>query len=209
MHEQHHLRSSINFAMHKIKPGTLTAGTVKSNFKRAIERFVAGGNTFSFMSSVKGTPAYWKQFLYDVLAMVKQLGIPTYFLILSCAELRWEELPYIINKLNNLGLSEKELKNLSYQERCNLLNNNRVLVARHFQYKAEVFFKEIILDGSLGKTRYYAIRIEFQGRGSPHAHSFIFIFNAPNIQNEADYIEFIKKTINAQLPDHSNDPGLF
>ena len=209
MHEQHHLRSSINFAMHKIKPGTLTAGTVNSNFKRAIEWFVASDNAFSFMSSVKGTPAYWKQFLYDVLAMVKQLGIPTYFLILSCAELRWEELPYIINKLNNLGLSEKELKNLSYQERCNLLNNNRVLVARHFQYKAEVFFKEIILDGSLGKTRYYAIRIEFQERGSPHAHSFIFIFNAPNIQNEANYIEFIKKTINAQLPDHSNDPGLF
>ena len=123
MHEQHHLRSSINFAMHKIKPGTLTAGTVNSNFKRAIEWFVASDNAFSFMSSVKGTPAYWKQFLYDVLAMVKQLGIPTYFLILSCAELRWEELPYIINKLNNLGLSEKELKNLSYQERCNLLNN--------------------------------------------------------------------------------------
>ena len=31
---------------------------------------------------------YWKQLLYDVLAMVKQLGIPTYFLTLSCADLR-------------------------------------------------------------------------------------------------------------------------
>ena len=82
------------------------------------------------MSSVKGTPAYWKQFLYDVLAMVKQLGIPTYILALSYADLRWEELPYIINKLNNLVLSEGELKSLSYQERCNLLNNNPVLVAR-------------------------------------------------------------------------------
>ena len=105
------------------------------------------------MSSVKGTP-YWKQFLYNVLAMVKQLGIPTYFLKLSCADLRWEELPYIINKLNNLGLSEKELKNLSYQERANLLNNNPVLVARHFQYKGEVFFKDIIIEGPLGKTKY-------------------------------------------------------
>ena len=74
VYEQNHLRSSINFAMHKIKPGTLTAGTVKSNFKGTIERFVAKDNAFSFMNSVKGTPAYWKQFLYDVLAMVKQLG---------------------------------------------------------------------------------------------------------------------------------------
>ena len=68
------------------------------------------------MSSVKRTPAYWKQFLYNILAMVKQLGIPTYFLTLPCADLRWEELPYIINRLNNLGPSEEELKNMSYQE---------------------------------------------------------------------------------------------
>ena len=127
--------------MHKIKPATLTAGTVKSNLKRTIERFVASDNTFSFVSSVKGTSSYWKQFLSDVLAMVKHLGIPIYFLTLSCADLRWEELSYIVNKLNNLGLNEKELQNLSYQERCNLLNNNSVLVARHFQYKGKVFFK--------------------------------------------------------------------
>ena len=31
----------------------------------------------------------------------------------------------------------------------------------------------------------------------------------PNIQNEADYIDFIEKTINAQLPNHLNDPELF
>ena len=53
VHEQHHLLSSINFAMLKIKPGTLTAGTVKSNFKGTIEKFVAKDNAFSFMSSVK------------------------------------------------------------------------------------------------------------------------------------------------------------
>ena len=43
--------------MHKINPGTLTEGTVKSNFKGTIEKFVARDNAFSFMSSVKGTPA--------------------------------------------------------------------------------------------------------------------------------------------------------
>ena len=93
--------------MHKIKPGTLTAGTVKSNFKGTIERFVARDKAFLFMSSVKGTLAYWKQFLYDVLVMVKELGIPTYFLTLSCADLRWEELPYIINKLKTLDFATR------------------------------------------------------------------------------------------------------
>ena len=61
-----------------------------------------------------------KQFLLDVLTNVKQLGIPAYLLIMSCADLRLEEVPYIINKLNNQGISGKELKNISYRKLCNL-----------------------------------------------------------------------------------------
>ena len=64
-------------------------------------------------------------------------------------------------------LKIRNYKNLSYQERCNLLIDNPVLIARHFQYKVEVFFKEIILDGLLRKKKYYVIHIEIQERGSP------------------------------------------
>ena len=78
------MRSSINFDMHKFKPGTLTAEKVQSNFKGTVEWFVVMDNAFSFMNSVKGSPPYWEQFLYDVLAMVKQLGIPTYSDIVMC-----------------------------------------------------------------------------------------------------------------------------
>ena len=58
--------------------------------------------------------------------MVKQLWTVTYLLTFSCTHLRREEFPYINNKLNKLGLSDEKLKNLSYKERCNLLNNNPV-----------------------------------------------------------------------------------
>ena len=93
--------------MHKIKKLALIAGRAffkkKIDFTETVERFVTGDNAFPFISSIQGTAAYWKQFLYDLLAMVKQSGIPTYFLTLSYADLRWEEPPYIINKLNNLS----------------------------------------------------------------------------------------------------------
>ena len=59
------------------------------NIKGTFKRFVVQDNVFSFMSSVKAKPAQWKQFLYNVLAMTKQLGIPLYFLRFSCANLRW------------------------------------------------------------------------------------------------------------------------
>ena len=194
VHDQRHLRLSINLDMTKIKPVTLTAGMVTNTLKGTIEKFVASDNAFSFLSSVKGTPAYWKRFSYDVLAMVKQLGIPTYFLTLSYADLRWEELPYIIiNKLNNLGFSDEELKNLSHQELCNLLNYNPVLVTWW----------------SIGKNKILWYTYWISRKGSQHVCWFIWIFNAPNIQNETAYTDFTEKTINAQLPDHLKGPELF
>ena len=59
------------------------------------------------------------------------------------------------------------------------------------------------------QKKYYALHIEFQEKGSPHFHSFIWIFNAPHIEREAAYIEFLEKTINAQFPDHFTDPQFF
>ena len=44
--------------------------------------------------------------------------------------------------------------------------------------------------------------------GSPHVHSFIWIFNTPNVENEAAYIELIEKT-NAQWLNDLNDPERF
>lgn len=82
-------------------------------------------------------------------------------------------------------------------------------MAKHFQYKIEVFFKEIILDGLLGKTKYYAIRIEFQEMGSSNVNLFIWIFNPANIENGAVCIRFTEKKITGQLPYHLNDPELF
>ena len=99
--------------------------------------------------------------------------------------------------------------NLSYQERCILSNNDPVLVAGHFRYKVEVFFKNILLDVPLWKTKYYDLHIEFEKRAFPHVNSFIWISNAPNIENEAANIDFIEKTTNAQLQENLNDPEIF
>ena len=97
----------MNFAIHKIKPGKITTRAIKNNFKGTYGRFVTSDNAFSLKSSVKRTSEYWEHFSYDVLATVKQLGITTCFLTLSCCDLKLEELPNVIKKLNNLGLSDE------------------------------------------------------------------------------------------------------
>lgn len=42
------------------------------------------------------------------------------------------------------------------------LNLNLELFACHFQYQVEIFFKIIVIDGSLVKAKYHVIRVEFQ-----------------------------------------------
>ena len=103
------------------------------------------------MNSIKGTPAFWKTFLKEFLVIVKRLGLPTLNLTLSCADLRWNELVSLVFKIiiNNFNLSEEEVQNLPYQVRCKLFNMNPVLAARHFQFRVDVFFKEILVDGPL------------------------------------------------------------
>ena len=76
----------------------------------------------------------------------------------------------IIVNLNRENLTDEQINNMTYFERCNYLNSNPVLIARYFQYRVEVFSKEIIVNGPLGKVKHYAIRVEFQVRGSPHIH---------------------------------------
>ena len=89
----------------------------------------------------------------------------------------------ILEIKQKLNEAEFDISNLSYHDRCNILNSNPVLVARHFQYRVEVFFKLmnsnpvlvarqfqyrvevffklIIIDGPLGKSKHYSIRVAF------------------------------------------------
>ena len=56
-----------------------------------------------------------------------------------------------------------------------MVSSKLALVGRHLLYREE----EMILDDPLGKTKYYAIRVEFQIGGSPYGHLFLWILIAP------------------------------
>ena len=66
------------------------------------------------MSKIRGTPAYWKRFQSEVLAMVKQLGCPSFFLTLSCADLRWNDLVEVILKSRHLQMTAEEIAGMDY-----------------------------------------------------------------------------------------------
>ena len=54
---------------------------------------------------------------------------------------------------------------------------------------------------------YYALRIEFQMRGSPHLHSLIWTSDCPELKNgcEEAYIRYIDDHVQGNLPNGEND----
>ena len=75
--------------------------------------------------------------MYEVIAAVKQLGIPTWFMKLSCGDLRWPELFQLTARTQGKNLTDEQVDALSYNERCSMLNLNPVVVAKHSQHRVE------------------------------------------------------------------------
>ena len=140
------------------------------------------------MKNIRGSPAYWQRVFYDVLAMVRQLGCPKWFISLSAADLHWPELIKLIAGERGRQLTDDDVKLLSWDEKCQILRDNPVTAARQFNYRLDKFFSLFLKSTSnpIGKVTEYFIRIEFQARGSPHAHALIWIENAPKIITESD-----------------------
>ena len=59
-------------------------------------------------------------------------------------DLKCKEIPEIISKLNKLNLSKAYLDSMNYFEKCEFLNSNPVLPARHFQHRVETFLRNFI-----------------------------------------------------------------
>ena len=209
--EHKKISDSVSIALRKIKGRPVTVSDIKGN-SQYLNNMIYTDQAFLFLRQIPGTPPYWQKFQYEVKTMVQQLGLPTWFMTLSCADLRWNDLLDILIKIRDLDLTAEDIELMSYQDKCKLLNANPVIVARHYQYRLETFFKEILFseDKPVGTIVSYAIRIEFQMRGSPHAHILLWTNDCPPLttQTKQEYIEYIDRHVQAYLPDEQTDPTL-
>ena len=89
------IQGDTNLAIHLSRGRTLegqkiTAGMLQN--PTALQHLVRTEHAYKFLKNIRGSPAYWQHELYDVLAMLRCLGIPTWFLTLSAADLHWPEM---------------------------------------------------------------------------------------------------------------------
>ncbi|GFW22575.1 ATP-dependent DNA helicase [Trichonephila clavipes] len=139
----------------------------------------------AFLRSIPNSTWYWSNRKKDLFGMIRQLGKPTIFLTLSANEIGWTDLIQILYTLKHSGveISTEAAENLHYLEKTTLINEDAVTCAIYFNKLVNVLMSILQSKKLSPFGKYYVVeyfkRIEFQHRGSPHAHILLWLNNAP------------------------------
>lgn len=182
---------------------SLKAGDLKQD--GGLQKLVHHDEGYKFLRALRGSPPYFEKAKRDLFAMIRQLGTATLFCSFSSAETQWIHLLRILGHLvNHKKYSDDELKNLNWEEKCRLIQNDPVTCARHFDYQVNTFIRHFLLSKGepLGPISDWFYRVEYQQRGSPHIHMLIWIENAPKFGEDSDskVTSFIDKIITCEKP---------
>ena len=101
--------SQINITLKKFCTGHVTAGMLSRNFTETVKSFKQKMMHTSSWVISKAQLLIGKKNLFEVLAMVKQVGLPTFFMNLICVDLRWDELISIIASLRGEKLQDEDI----------------------------------------------------------------------------------------------------
>ena len=140
---------------------------------------------YRIFRDVRNSPPYFEHKKKEVNAMVRQLGYPTLFFSLSSADTRWDPLIHTLGLLvDKQDYSDHYIKaEMSFQDKARLVASHPAVCSRYFHQRVKHFMK-IIVQGPhspFGKVKDFFYRVEFQKRGSPHIHGFLWVANAPDI----------------------------
>ena len=194
------IKDKVSLAIRKCKAkGTAyTAGEILT--PGFVDKLTMQNDGYRVLRTLRGSPPYREASKRDVFAMIRQLGIPTWFCSFSAAETKWEPLLKCLAKLvQGKDLSTEEVNSLSWREKCLLIKSDPVTCARYFEHRVQTFIKKVLKHDfkPVGEILNYFYRVEFQQRGSPHIHMIIWIKDAPvhGVSSDASVATFVDKYI--------------
>ncbi|GBP91974.1 hypothetical protein EVAR_59368_1 [Eumeta japonica] len=200
----------VNVAFKHVGQGTsITKETIQSEeyINNCLETNLA------FLRCIPNSAWFWSDRKKDLFAMIRQLGPPTAFMTLSANETGWENLLKLLYKLKNEGakMSDEFLAQMSYVHKAQLVNEDAVTCAIYFNRMVNCLLKVLQSKkrSPFGKYRvvHYFKRIEFQHRGSPHAHILFWLENVPEdlLSNDPEVIKLIDELVSVSASEASGN----
>lgn len=137
----------------------------------------------AFLKSLPNSVQYWMNRKKDLFAMIRQLGKPSMFLTLSANEIHWPNLLKILHELSDAFTDVSvtdPLVDLTRSMRSHLVNEDPVTCCIYFNKLVDCVMALLQAKGKMNPFGKYRVvdffqRIEFQHRGSPHAHILLWL----------------------------------
>ena len=206
--EIHKINSGISIAMRIGNTSTsdgreITASMLTDHDE--VKKLIKRDQGYKFLKQVRGTPAFWEKSKKDLFAMIRQLGIPTFFITFSAADRRWSEITNaILEHLGRPQMTQEQHESMTWEEHCRIIMENPVIATIMFYNRVKSFIKDVIRSPAnpIGKIVDYYYRTEFQQRGWPHIHMVAWVKDAPILDEDSDdeVIEFVDKYISCEMP---------
>ena len=202
----HQIHQQVSFALRRnqTKGKKITAKTLLNPQKK--QEIVKYDDGYKIFKNVRSSPPYFESKKKELMAMIRQLGIPTLFISLSAADTKWPQLLqsiYLLTKKTQITI--EQLEQMPWTEKCDLISKDPGTCALYFNNRVKNFFKHILKSphSPLGKLENFFYRVEFQHRGSPHIHALLWIKNAPHYEkdNDSEIIEYVDRIISCSSND--------
>ena len=98
--------------------------------------------------------------------MIRQLGLPTWFMSLSAADTKWIDLLKILGTLlDQKNYTTEEIEDMDWEEKNRLIRSDPVTCSRYFDNKVREFVSHVLKSSHdpLGKITDHFIRVELKG----------------------------------------------
>ncbi|XP_062616288.1 uncharacterized protein LOC134278001 [Saccostrea cucullata] len=164
----------------KTKGKSITANEMKN--PENVNNLVRHDEGFFVFRQLRNSPAYLETRKKDVFAMIRQLGLPTWFMSLSAADTRWNDLIRALGVLNDgKEYTDEEIDSMTWFEKSKLVQKDPITCSRYFDHRFRMFMNSVLRSDHhpIGIVKDFFYRTEFQQRGSPHIHMIVWIENAP------------------------------
>lgn len=157
-----------------------------------------------YMKNLRGSAAYWRTALNDLIAQIRCLGPPTYFVTFSCNDLHWEDMKRAL--LIADGRPNVDVNHLDINATQRLIEQYPVVVSRHFMVQVNALMRFIKSNHEVfgGRVKDHWWRIEFQNRGSPHLHVVIWVEGHPSVETP-EGIAQIDKVCSCEMPPENSE----
>jgi hypothetical protein len=125
-----------------------------------IQQLIRNDDSYkSVWSNLRSSPAYWAKKQKTVMAMIRQYGKCHFFITLSAAESKWNELLVTLSSfINGKDINEDDAAKLTKEEKRELIRSDPVTCMRHFDYKLRLLINKLIVPAN-GNCYYYLTNV--------------------------------------------------